>query len=222
MPAGSEAIEVVNNVGTELLDDGFAADRGYLQPDDGQFDTATDVFAWCGGGVLLRRAYLDDIGLFDEDLFMYYEDIELAWRGAQRGWRYRYVPGSVVAPRPRGRERPRLGAQAVLRRAQPPARAGTPRHIDRCDRRGRAFAARDRVVRTSRRRGPAAAPPTGAARRRDPSVLHVRGVRPPAAGRDLEARPHPELGKALADAPVPVRVGNAPFPRLFHAWLGTG
>ena len=26
----------------------------------------------------------------------YYEDLELAWRGAKRGWRYRYVPSSVV------------------------------------------------------------------------------------------------------------------------------
>jgi GT2 family glycosyltransferase len=86
----------VNNAGTELRADGFAADRGFLEPDDGRFDAAVDVFAWCGGGVLLRAAYLDDVGLFDERLFMYYEDLELAWRGAARGWRYRYVPASVV------------------------------------------------------------------------------------------------------------------------------
>ena len=47
-------------------------------------------------GVLLRAAYLDDVGLFDEGLFLYYEDLELAWRGSTRGWRYRYVPTSVV------------------------------------------------------------------------------------------------------------------------------
>jgi GT2 family glycosyltransferase len=95
-PAGGVGIDVVNNVGTELVADGFAVDRGYLQPDDGQFDVPADVFAWCGGGVVLRRDYLDDIGLFDEHLFMYYEDLELAWRGAERGWRYQYVPDSVV------------------------------------------------------------------------------------------------------------------------------
>jgi GT2 family glycosyltransferase len=89
-------ITVLNNVGTDLLDDGFAIDRGYLQPDDGRFDVADDVAAWCGGAVLLRRAYLDEVGLFAEDLFLYYEDVELAWRGTTRGWRYRYVPDSVV------------------------------------------------------------------------------------------------------------------------------
>jgi GT2 family glycosyltransferase len=94
--AAGEPIEVVNNVGTDLRADGFAVDRGYLQPDDGRFDLPTDVFAWCGAGVLLRRAYLADVGLFDEDLFVYYEDLELAWRGAERGWRYRTVPSSVV------------------------------------------------------------------------------------------------------------------------------
>ncbi len=87
---------IVNNVGTELLDDGFATDRGYLEPDDGRYDDPVDVDAWCGAAVLLRRAYLDDVGPFDEGLFVYYEDVELALRGAARGWRYRYVPGSVV------------------------------------------------------------------------------------------------------------------------------
>jgi GT2 family glycosyltransferase len=46
--------------------------------------------------VLLATNYLHDAGLFDEDLFLYYEDLELAWRGHERGWRYTYVPDSVV------------------------------------------------------------------------------------------------------------------------------
>jgi GT2 family glycosyltransferase len=54
------------------------------------------VWGWCGAAVLLRRAYLDDVGRFDERLFMYAEDADLSWRGARRGWRYRYVPAAVV------------------------------------------------------------------------------------------------------------------------------
>jgi N-acetylglucosaminyl-diphospho-decaprenol L-rhamnosyltransferase len=54
------------------------------------------VFAWSGGGVLLRPAYLADVGLFDERFFLYYEDTDLAWRGRRRGWRYRYVPEAEV------------------------------------------------------------------------------------------------------------------------------
>ena len=43
------------------------------------------MFAWCGGAVLLRREYLDDVGIFDERLFLYYEDTDLSWRGTAQG-----------------------------------------------------------------------------------------------------------------------------------------
>jgi N-acetylglucosaminyl-diphospho-decaprenol L-rhamnosyltransferase len=96
VPLGGPPLTIVNNVGTDLVGGGYAADRGYLEPDDGRFDEPRDVFAWCGGAVLLRPRYLDDVGLFDERLFLYYEDVELAWRGRRHGWRYRYVPESTV------------------------------------------------------------------------------------------------------------------------------
>ena len=91
-----EPFDVVNNVGSILVQGGYGADRGYLERDEGQYDEAADVFAWCGGGVLLRTAYLEDIGLFDERFFLYYEDTDMAWRGRARGWRYRYLPASKL------------------------------------------------------------------------------------------------------------------------------
>lgn len=89
-------VDVINNVGSIQLPDGYGADRGFLEPDDGQYAAGEDVQAWCGGAVLLRATYLRDVGLFDERLFLYYEDLELSLRGAKAGWRYRYVPQSVV------------------------------------------------------------------------------------------------------------------------------
>ncbi len=94
VPLEGTAYDVVNNVGSVLVDGGYGADRGFLQRDDGQFDEPAEVFAWCGGGVLLRRSYLEAVGLFDERFFLYYEDTDVAWRGRSRGWRYDYVPGS--------------------------------------------------------------------------------------------------------------------------------
>jgi N-acetylglucosaminyl-diphospho-decaprenol L-rhamnosyltransferase len=87
---------LVNNVGNDLLPNGYGVDRGFGEPDDGRFDEPVDVFAWCGAGVLLRSDYLRDVGLFDERLFLYYEDTDLAWRGRHRGWRYRTAPASVL------------------------------------------------------------------------------------------------------------------------------
>jgi len=93
---GGEARDIVNNVGSLVFDDGYGADRGYLEVDEGQYDEPEDVFAWCGGSVLFRPAYLADVGLFDERFFLYYEDTDLSWRGQTRGWRYRYVPEARV------------------------------------------------------------------------------------------------------------------------------
>ena len=95
-PEGAAPIDVVNSAGALLTADGYGADRGYLEPDDGRFDQPADVFAWSGATVLLSTPYLRDVGVFDERLFLYYEDLELSWRGQARGWRYRYTPASVV------------------------------------------------------------------------------------------------------------------------------
>lgn len=96
VPLGGEPYDIVNSVGSLLVDGEYGSDRGYLEPDRGQYDTPTEVFAWSGAAVLLSRRYLDDVGHFDDRYFMYYEDLDLAWRGRRRGWRYCYVPGSIV------------------------------------------------------------------------------------------------------------------------------
>jgi len=88
--------ETVNNAGCEVMTNGYARDRGMGDVYEAGAFEPSDVFAWSGGAVLLRAAYLDDVGLFDERYFLYYEDIDLAWRGRSRGWRYRFVPTSIV------------------------------------------------------------------------------------------------------------------------------
>lgn len=87
--------DVINNVGSRVLPDGSGADRGFLEVDEAQHDTPVDVFAWCGGSVLLRPAYLRSVGMFEERFFLYYEDTDLSWRGQAQGWRYRTVPTSI-------------------------------------------------------------------------------------------------------------------------------
>jgi GT2 family glycosyltransferase len=96
MDLTAEAFDVINNVGSCLFDGGFGGDRGFLERDHGQYDQRADVFAWCGGAVLLKRAYLDDVGLFDERFFVYYEDTDLSWRGRMLGWNHTYEPGALV------------------------------------------------------------------------------------------------------------------------------
>ncbi len=99
VPLGGTPFDVINSAGATLLADGSAGDRGALAPDHGQFDRPEPLEAWSGGAVLLRPAYLAEVGLFDERFFLYYEDTDLSARGRARGWRYRYQPASVVRHR---------------------------------------------------------------------------------------------------------------------------
>jgi GT2 family glycosyltransferase len=39
---------------------------------------------------------IEDVGGFDPRFFMYYEDLDLAWRARLRGWSFIYTPRSVV------------------------------------------------------------------------------------------------------------------------------
>ena len=94
-----EPFDVINNVGSNLFAGGFGGDRGFLEVDRGQYAEPADVFAWCGGAVLLSRRYLDEVGTFDERFFLYYEDTDLSWRGQLRGWRYVYEPAALVRHR---------------------------------------------------------------------------------------------------------------------------
>lgn len=90
---------ILDSVGLLLARDGLGRGRGRLMPDNGRFDRAEDVLMPSGCAGLYRRAMLDEIGAFDEQFFMYCEDVDLGLRGRVAGWRCRYVPDAVVRHR---------------------------------------------------------------------------------------------------------------------------
>ena len=47
--------------------------------------------------MLIRRAALDDVGLFDEGYWMYMEDLDLCYRFQAAGWRVLYEPRAVAS-----------------------------------------------------------------------------------------------------------------------------
>ncbi len=49
-----------------------------------------------GACLMLRRTALNEVGLLDEQYFMYSEEIDLCYRMAQLGWQIWYIPSSVV------------------------------------------------------------------------------------------------------------------------------
>lgn len=75
---------------------GLPFPRGRNQEDKGQFDNLQDVFGASGGASLYRAELFQQIGLFDEDFFAYYEDVDVSFRAQMAGWKVRYQPEAVV------------------------------------------------------------------------------------------------------------------------------
>lgn len=55
-----------------------------------------DVFGSTGGGFIARTDMFKKIGLFDEAFFMYYEDVDIAFRAQLQGYTIRYSPTAIA------------------------------------------------------------------------------------------------------------------------------
>lgn len=55
-----------------------------------------DVDSLSGSAMMVRRIVIDRVGLLDEDIFMFGEDIDWCWRFKEAGWRVTYAPDAVV------------------------------------------------------------------------------------------------------------------------------
>jgi GT2 family glycosyltransferase len=55
-------------------------------------ETAHAVDWVTGAALVLRREALDEVGLFDEDFFLYSEEVDLQFRLRQAGWEVHYLP----------------------------------------------------------------------------------------------------------------------------------
>ncbi|MFN3596699.1 MAG: glycosyltransferase family 2 protein [Rubricoccaceae bacterium] len=79
---------------------GFPFTRGRVfdtvEPDDGQYDDARDVFWATGAALLLRRDAFERAGGFDARFGMHMEEIDLCWRLWRQGGRVRVEPAAEV------------------------------------------------------------------------------------------------------------------------------
>ena len=71
-------------------------DGGAGQIDTGQWDDPRDIdFApFCA--LLIRRDVIEEVGLLDEEFFLYYEDMDYCRRTKAAGWRVRLCPAAHV------------------------------------------------------------------------------------------------------------------------------
>ncbi len=91
--------EKIHSAGDYYGVDGIPGNRGVWQIDRGQYDSADatpPVFGACAGAAAYRRELFQAIGLFDEDLGSYCEDVDLNWRARLAGFECAFAPRAIV------------------------------------------------------------------------------------------------------------------------------
>ncbi len=95
----------IDSAGIEITREHRFIDRGQGEIDHGQYDQEEDVFGASGAAVIYRLSALDDVAFiredgtkeyFDELMFMYKEDVDLAYRLQRAGYKCVYTPDAVI------------------------------------------------------------------------------------------------------------------------------
>lgn len=89
----------VNSEGNAIHFLGFGYCAGYHKKRADIPSEVRGIAYASGAGVLYRNASLREVGLFDETLFAYHEDLDLGWRLMLAGYRNVLAPKSVVRHR---------------------------------------------------------------------------------------------------------------------------
>lgn len=99
--------DTIDTTGLAMLKNRRIIARGQGEKDSGQYEITEEIFGADGAAPVYLRKALEDVKLatgdwpiatssgeyFDEDFFMYKEDVDLAWRLRLYGWKSFYAPG---------------------------------------------------------------------------------------------------------------------------------
>jgi len=75
---------------------GSGWNRGNGEKDNGQYERVEEVFYANCGAIVIRRDAWKDVGSFDEQYFLYSEDLDWCWRARLKGYKIVYVPYSRI------------------------------------------------------------------------------------------------------------------------------
>lgn len=87
--------DVIDRVGDAYTKAGTALLRGRGMKSH-NFNEIDWVFGACAGAALYRMSMLNDIGLFNENFFLLYEDVDLSFRAQLKGYKCLFVPQAIV------------------------------------------------------------------------------------------------------------------------------
>ncbi|MGH7158323.1 MAG: glycosyltransferase family 2 protein [Candidatus Saccharimonadales bacterium] len=104
--------ETIDSTGEEYSSWGLPFPRDRDEPVSTCSRPTGEIFGASGGASMYRTAMLQKIGLFDQDFFAYYEDIDLSFRAQLSGWKVAFVADAVVV-----HERGNTSARLAKRKA---------------------------------------------------------------------------------------------------------
>ncbi len=95
-----EGAAVIDTTGISMTKSFRSHDRGAGQADHGQFNETEHIFGASGAFAFYRVSSLKTVAatgaMYDEDFFMYKEDVDLAWRLERAGFCSYYVPTAIA------------------------------------------------------------------------------------------------------------------------------
>jgi len=86
----------INSTGLKIHFAGFGLLRGGGEMDVGQYDELKDVSGVHGACIFVSRKAIEEIGLLDNNFFIFCEDTDWSWRALLMGLKLVYVPTALV------------------------------------------------------------------------------------------------------------------------------
>jgi GT2 family glycosyltransferase len=75
---------------------GWAITTGYKEMDIGQYEKVQEVDWICGAFMLLKKKTVEEIGLFDDIFFVYYDETDFAIRAKRANYKVLYTPYAMI------------------------------------------------------------------------------------------------------------------------------
>ncbi len=88
--------DTLHTTGDTLGPDGIPHNRGVWEQDRGQYDAGGEIFSGCGGASAYRKDVWQALGGFDEDYWMYLEDVDFGFRARLLGCSAVFAPAARV------------------------------------------------------------------------------------------------------------------------------
>ncbi len=92
--------KIIDSAGMIFFRDRNVLERGQEEEDTGKYEKSETVFGITGAAPFYRGQALEDVAIsgeyYDEDFFMYKDDVDLCWRLNLRGWKCQYCPKTLA------------------------------------------------------------------------------------------------------------------------------